>query len=150
MHFAQGRNWDAICLQKLNFALISCVPDIASGLLQATGCQVAASPDRTLLKLAPLEFQLYAICIFLRYSESYLTNRRRNCSKCEDSAQCRMIRSIYPVTGPGKSTLFVVHCATLSVSIDQWFSTCGTRTPWGYAVRAQKSLDLTDYPVKCL
>jgi hypothetical protein len=33
MHFAQNRNWDAICLQKLNFGLISCVSDIASGLL---------------------------------------------------------------------------------------------------------------------
>jgi hypothetical protein len=33
MHLAQNRNWDAICLQKLNFSLISCVSDIASGLL---------------------------------------------------------------------------------------------------------------------
>jgi hypothetical protein len=26
-------------------------------------------------------------------------------------------------------------------SLEQWFSTCGMRTPWGYAMRAQKSLD---------
>jgi hypothetical protein len=30
---------------------------------------------------------------------------------------------------------------SIGVDLWQWFSTC-TRTPWGYAVRAQKSLDL--------
>jgi hypothetical protein len=34
-------------------------------------------------------------------------------------------------------------------SLDQWFSTCGTRTPWGYAVRAQKSLDLVTKSLSC-
>jgi hypothetical protein len=33
MHFLQNRNRDAICLQKLNFDLISCASDVASGLL---------------------------------------------------------------------------------------------------------------------
>jgi hypothetical protein len=28
------------------------------------------------------------------------------------------------------------------IHLEQWFSTWGTRTPWGYAVRSQKSLNL--------
>jgi hypothetical protein len=68
------------------------------------------------------------------------------------STQCRKSRTLppspwnfIPCCSSSGDTLLLpcFHVPGMCThSLKQWFSTWGTRTPWGYAVRAQKSLDL--------
>jgi hypothetical protein len=127
MHFVQRRNWDAISLQKLNFALNFLHLWYYFRPTTLLECRPRAARWRRRVHFGRCSngrrwnFN-YERATVLRYSESYLSNRQplfTNVQNLTHPAKCPMFWSVELVTGPlhqGKSTLSVVHRVLLSVS----------------------------------